>query len=288
MRCSWRGIVVVAVVLATTTAGCGGDDSGTGSAADGSTPATTAPVTSTSTAASSTPTAAVPVTSPSTDDGSTSTAVGADCPNPEGGPRNTCLGDITAGVHQTTTFDPHLTYEVPEGWSNMEDLPGNFLLLPPGSTLAGVNPETSDFLGVYSSVGAPVQCDVDEAVDRSVASTPQAMVDWLHTQPAIQVSTANEVTIGGLSGLQVDISLDDANVDAACHDDLGSFALAFVGTGQSSLLHGVSPDYALRLAFLTSGDEVLAIELADAPNGGSDLADWWNGAAEVVDSLNFS
>jgi hypothetical protein len=42
------------------------------------------------------------------------------------------------------------------------------------------------------------------------------------------------------------------------------------------------------MAFLTNGDTVLAIELADAPNGGSDLADWWSSAAEVVNSLNFS
>jgi hypothetical protein len=181
---------------------------------------------------------------------------------------------------------PALSYVVPDGWSNQEDLPGNFLLLPPGSTLEGVNPETSDFLGVYPSVGAAVPC-TDQA-DLAVASTPQAMVDWLGTQAAIEVSAPTPVTIGGLSGLQVDLAFDDARAEAGCTDDLGSYALAIVGTGRSSLAHGVSPGYALRLAFLTNGDAVMAVELADAPDGGSDYEDFWGTAADVVDSFRFA
>jgi hypothetical protein len=249
----------VAAVVAALAAGCGG--AGNGTTSGPSAGATT----------SSTPT----------------TTVAPGCPNPEGGSANTCLGDLPAGTHETATFAPRITYTVPEGWSNQEDLAGNFLLLPPGSTLAGVNPETSDFLGVYSSVGAPVQCTANEAPDSSVASTPRAIVDWLRTQPAIIVSQATKVSIGGLTGLQVDLAFNDAKGGVACQDDLGTFALAFVGTGASSLAHGVSPGYALRVAFLTNGDTVLAIELADA-KGGSDLADWWGAAAEVVDSLRFS
>jgi hypothetical protein len=209
------------------------------------------------------------------------------CPNPEGGSTNTCLGDLTAGVHETRSFSPRLSFTVPEGWSNQEDLPGNFLLLPPGGTLAGVNLETSDFLGVYASVAAPVQCTDNEAPDLAVARTPQAIIDWLRTQPAIVVGSASAVTIGGLRGLQVDLSFNDAKAETACHDDQGTFALAFVGTHQSSLAHGVSPGYALRLALLTHGNEVLAVELADA-KGGSDFTDWWGAAATVVASLNFS
>jgi hypothetical protein len=60
-----------------------------------------------------------------------------------------------------------------------------------------------------------------------------------------------------------------------------------VGTSTSSLAHAVSPGYALRLALLTNGDKVLAIELADA-KGGSDLVDWWGEAAKVVATLQFS
>jgi hypothetical protein len=254
MTFSRTGRLSIVVGLTVLLVGCGGDDG----AEEAATTTTTTPAT---------------------------TTVGVDCPNPEGGSINTCLGDLDAGPYETTTLAPTLSYVVPDGWSNQEDLPGNFLLLPPGSTLEGVNPETSDFLGVYPSVGAAVPC-TDQA-DLAVASTPQAMVDWLGTQAAIEVSAPTPVTIGGLSGLQVDLAFDDARAEAGCTDELGSYALAIVGTGRSSLAHGVSPGYALRMAFLTNGEAVMAIELADAPDGGSDYEDFWGAAAEVVDSFRF-
>ena len=43
------------------------------------------------------------------------------CPNPNGGD---CLGEIPQGTHETTTFMPALTYTVPDGWANYEDLKG--------------------------------------------------------------------------------------------------------------------------------------------------------------------
>ena len=83
----------------------------------------------------------------------------AHCPNPEGGPQNHCLGPLDPGAYTTTMFEPTLTYSVPQGWSNMEDLRGNFLLLPPGGALDGVNAGTSDYLGVYTSVVPPGHCN---------------------------------------------------------------------------------------------------------------------------------
>src|SRR5580765_9003049 len=68
----------------------------------------------------------------------------AGCPNPNGG---ACLGPMAAGQHTTTRFQPQLTYTVPSGWSNLEDYVGNYLLVPPGVTLAGLQAETSDFIG---------------------------------------------------------------------------------------------------------------------------------------------
>jgi hypothetical protein len=47
------------------------------------------------------------------------------CPFVDGG---TCLEAIDAGTYTTTTFQPSITYTVPDGWLNREDLPGNFLL----------------------------------------------------------------------------------------------------------------------------------------------------------------
>jgi hypothetical protein len=216
---------------------------------------------------------------------------GADCSNPEGGSSNTCLDELSAGRHETSTFAPTLSYEVPAGWSNLEDLPGNFLLLPPGSTLAGVNPGTSDFLGVYSSVAAPEQCTGN--VDLSVERTPVALVEYLQGLGALTVSDPQPVTIGGLSGLQVDLTFDVAAADQACHlrDEQfggGVFVDVIVGFGRSSLVHSVMAGYPLRVAFLQHGSNLLAIELADAPPADGDDADWFAQADQVVRTFRFS
>lgn len=51
------------------------------------------------------------------------------CPHPLGGQ---CLGELESGRrYRTEIFTPRIAYTTPPGWSNMEDLPGNFLLLPP-------------------------------------------------------------------------------------------------------------------------------------------------------------
>ena len=62
------------------------------------------------------------------------------CPNGEGG---ACLGRLSAGTYRTTVFSPGITYRVPKGWQNLEDTPGNFLLVPPGQELEGVAPPSS-------------------------------------------------------------------------------------------------------------------------------------------------
>ena len=75
------------------------------------------------------------------------------CPDPGVGGVNTCLGSLQAGTYQTSSFHPPLSYTVPAGWDNEEDLPGNFLVLPPGSTIGGVNLGTSDIWVVPPSRG---------------------------------------------------------------------------------------------------------------------------------------
>jgi hypothetical protein len=68
------------------------------------------------------------------------------------------LDELTASqTYKTLMFEPELTYRVPApGWHNWEDIRGNFLLVPPGNDLSGVDAGTADYLGVYTSV-APMR-----------------------------------------------------------------------------------------------------------------------------------
>jgi hypothetical protein len=205
------------------------------------------------------------------------------CPNPEVGAGNDCLGPVAAGTYTTQRFSPTLTYTVPAGWSNLEDMAGNFLLLPPGSKLEGVNTNVSDYLGVYSSVVAPAHCT--GKYDPTVKGTLEGLVGWLKADPAITLTNVHDVTVGGLSGVAMDIALKNPDGDG-CPE--GHWADVYVGAYPTSLVHAVDRDYPIRIFLLRNGERTLAIELADAPGGGSDYADWFAAADPVVRGLSFA
>ena len=185
-----------------------------------------------------------------------------------------------AGTYTTRQFRPGLRYKVPAGWGNLEDLPGNFLLLPPGATLEGVNPGTSDFLGVYTSVVAPDLCTGQPS--ETVHRTFDGLVGWITSNPRLKVTNVRDVSVGGLDGVVMDVAMVRSD---GCPQ--GAFADVLVGSFPSSLVHSVMKDYPLRIFLLHYRSHTLAIELADAP-GGSKYKEWWDAAGPVVDSFRFT
>jgi hypothetical protein len=204
------------------------------------------------------------------------------CPNPEGGELNTCLGWLKAGTFHTSTFKLPLTYTVPAGWGNLEDLAGNFLLLPVDGTLIGVNNSTSDYLGVYTSVAAAGHCDGKPST--TVSQTWQGLVDWLTSDPALSVTNLKRVTVSGLEGDVMDIAMKDPKGDGC--PDPQVFADVYVGINDSSLVHSAGPNYPLRIYLLKHGADTVAIEIADAPGGY--YGDWPMTADKVVASFQFT
>ena len=205
------------------------------------------------------------------------------CTHSEGGANaNRCRGPLPSGTYTTYEFAPPLTYTVGSGWANWEDLPGEFLLLPPGSSLVGVNPGTSDYLGVYASVVQPGKCTgiPAENVDQSF----DAYVAWLTSNKALVVTDPQDVTVGGLSGVKVNVTMKPGPGDG-CPD--GAYVDVYAGKAPTDLLHGVNPGYFLRLYLLRNASRILAIEIADAP-GGSDLDDWPTAADAVVAQFQFA
>jgi len=133
-------------------------------------------------------------------------AQGSSCPNPEGG---ACLGPLTPGTYATSSFVLPITYTVPEGWDNEEDTPGNFLLLPPGQTLEGVNAGTSNYLGIYRGVHAAAR-DCTEAPEPAVATTAEALAEELAERPGLIAGGPEPVSVGGLEGYRLDVRMDPA------------------------------------------------------------------------------
>ena len=115
-----------------------------------------------------------------------------------------CVGELTAGTHRSTTFRPSLTYTVRVGWTNFTDHPGIFGLVPPGGDWQAVDAGKSDALGALTSIAAAREgC----AQGPSKIRTPTAFARWLSDEPGLTISHRTEVDVGGLSGLVVDIQL---------------------------------------------------------------------------------
>ena len=212
----------------------------------------------------------------------------ARCPNPDGGRSNRCLGMLKAGTYSTEAFQPHLRYTVPAGWGNFEDLPGQVLLLPPGATLEGVNPGTSDTVGIYTSIAAPLK-DCSSIPDPAVGATVRAYVGWLQTHPGLDVSRPSVVHVGALTGTKIDVALRP-DATGTCSDpamNVDRFAEVAIGQSPSDLSASVLPHGHMLLDLFDVHHRVLAIIVGDAQDRGSDDKGFNAAAQSVIDSFKF-
>jgi tRNA A-37 threonylcarbamoyl transferase component Bud32 len=157
------------------------------------------------------------------------TALSAQCTQPFGG---TCIGEVTAGTHTSRTFKPSLTYTLPVGWTNFNDSPGNFGLVPPGGDWNSVvNGDPTDYVGVFQRI-APTgsRCGDDAGAVRSAS----AYVRWLQAKPGLSITGLRRVTISGLSGFVLDLRIRRSWKET-CPWSRGQPAV--------QLIHGVPPSY---------------------------------------------
>jgi hypothetical protein len=191
------------------------------------------------------------------------------CP-PHGGE---CLGPLDAGTYTTRAFSPPITYTVPEGWTNGEDLPGNFLL----QLLRDPR-----YLGIYRNVAAPDGCV--ERPDPDLERSVQAVSDWLTAHPGLDTTDPEPASVGGLNGVYTDISLDPAWT-ITCPFSAGEPVVPFIiGAGPSSLHHVIVPGFEERLYLLDYEGGNIAIEVAPE---GFDLDDYLASVGPIIESLRF-
>jgi hypothetical protein len=201
----------------------------------------------------------------------TTTTTRPECPYNEGG---SCLGALDAGTYRTVVFKPAFSYSVGDGWINHEDLPGNFLLQMKGEVR---------YLGIYANPLIPLECDEnrDPAVGKSVAD----LVGWYTAHPGLVSSEPEDVTVGGLEGIFLDLYLDPSWAVTCPFSNGQPIVPILIGNGVSSLHHTIPAGYEVGLYILDwNGAGTVVIEVSPEGPG---LADYLDEVSPIIDSIVF-
>lgn len=191
----------------------------------------------------------------------------------------TCLGDLTSGqIYQSSSFQPQVAFSVPaEGWVNAEDYPGNFSLLAPGGTIAGINAQTSDYIGIATAIAPSELAKAHGCVFQTLPgrwSTPQQVAGYFTDDPTLNSSQPHPVTVGGLRGVVLDIRTRPHVHLASC--TVGGqrfrFGGSFSGVDPTQLDHAVIPGETIRLYLLAHDGAVLLVEANDVDAAPGDMA----------------
>ena len=211
------------------------------------------------------------------------------------------IGELPAGRY-ASTFRPfgggesgRLAFTVPTGWADYDSFSATtFSLLKPASVPTGYDVGTSGGPGIVmlsdaapTSRGQPNQAGGCTDLGAGVVRTPAAMAAWLRTLPGLVVTAPTPVSIGGLSGVMVDLSVDPA-WQSPC--PLGGTNVpldTFTGTDPAGELVRLFGTGRARYILLDGGDGsfmVIDIQAPDEATWGAFLAD----AMQVVGSFEFT
>jgi len=131
----------------------------------------------------------------------------------------TDIGNLALGRHVSALFRrfgdgtlAQVSYTVPAGWVEIDERATALSLAMP----SGHNGASLQLLSAIEPHSLDVACAVTGA---GVGATPSAIAAWLTTLHGLVVTTPRPVTIGGLTGVMVDLSVDPSAT--TCGDGAG-------------------------------------------------------------------
>jgi len=210
------------------------------------------------------------------------------CESSGTGPEVTC--ELEVGTYRTIYSLPGMTYTVPDpGWGSLDrpGAPGNFVLIPVGGgTPDDVNQGLSDDVNLFAAVAPPGHCTGEPSTE--LPHTYDGMVAFLTTNPGITVTNIQDVSVGGLDGMVMDLAMAEGG--DGCPD--GTYVDLFIGIAPAHGPWGFSAEpgqVVARMFVLDYHSDALALEVDDVP-GGSDYGDgedWLGVGASVARTFVF-
>ena len=205
-----------------------------------------------------------------------------------------CLGTLEAGRYSSQFVDPFLVnapgwtprfgaieYTVPDGWMNAADWPAFYDLKRTN------DPQGTGITLAVDVVALSSEDQCNTAADPAVGRSAEELANWLTTLPGVVATEPEAVTIGGLSGYRVDVSMDPSWT-ATCPFSEGQPTLGLWTDSAGTDFHwSLGPDTRQRNYLLDSADgRALLIDIeAHSDAAFDDLVDE---ATAVVESMVFT
>jgi hypothetical protein len=191
-----------------------------------------------------------------------------------------CLGDMDPGAHVSAIFNPFVepsawvrnygafSYEVAAGWQNGADEDSNYFLTKQGTAEGGPQ------IVLWSGAAANSQdASCAPALEPGIGRTPAALASWLKGLPGVVATTPALITVGGLSGMTLDLSMKPTWTHSYCNspnpsvrtlnelDVAGTtherIILLDAGSGGTLLVEIDAPDKATFDAFVVDAMQVV-------------------------------
>lgn len=156
---------------------------------------------------------------------------------------------MPAGTYASRTFQPPVTFTVPDGWVVTGDSAGAFQLTPAGSQVDGIYL----FRDVAAASQDPACPDQEQP---GVGRTSTELVAWIRGLPGLTVSNPALATVGGLPATSIDLGIREGWTQSC------SFAN---GSPTVPLFFGGTRGY----RWIVYGAERMRLYIADLPGGGT-------------------
>jgi hypothetical protein len=162
------------------------------------------------------------------------------------------LQALPAGTYTSAGFQPPVTFTVPEGWVQPTDT----------ELYTYLRPIENDAIGVHlfrDPKAASQDSSCPAAPEPGVGGSAAELAAWIEQRPGLVVSAPTMATVGGLSGIQLDVGLK-SDWTQSC-----PFAN---GIPSVPLFNSPAIDH-----WVVVGNERLRLFLLDLPGGGTVVVD---------------
>lgn len=159
---------------------------------------------------------------------------------------------LPAGTYASLSFQPPVTFTVPDGWVITADGAAYFAVQPAGNDAIGMH--------LFSGPRAALQdAACTKGPEPGVGATSADLVAWITTRPGFAVGSPLLASVGGLHGVSIDVALRDTWTQSC------PFAS---GLPAVPLFDSPGID-----RWVVAGSERLRLIILDTPSGGTVVVD---------------